>query len=199
MCPAEIIHGDIKPQNVLIFEDNPGDYVAKMTDFSFSTVDIDDGLINLPFSTPWVHPEQHRNGCTFSLAAKMDAYSFGMLCFWIFLHDADDYPDLEMLKQEQKKHDMPGVAARLTNSTATYGDQQKMFLFKIFGMTLNHDHELRSSFDEIASLLEEGLRPISSQDSKEAPGVTSNVKIPASSVVHANFQVIFSYILLISF
>jgi len=66
-------------------------------------------------------------------------------------------------------------------------------------MTLNHDHELRSSFDEIASLLEEGLRPISSQDSKEAPGVTSNVKIPASSVVHANFQVIFSYILLISF
>lgn len=28
-----IIHGDVKPQNVLIFKDDFGKYVAKVTDF----------------------------------------------------------------------------------------------------------------------------------------------------------------------
>lgn len=36
------------------------------------------------------------------------------------------------------------------NSTAMYRDQEKIFLVKIFSMTLNHDHKVRSNFDEIA-------------------------------------------------
>ena len=37
------MHGDIKPENVLIFRDTNGLFVAKVTDFGYSTiVTVDD-------------------------------------------------------------------------------------------------------------------------------------------------------------
>jgi hypothetical protein len=177
----------------LIFEENGG-YIAKVSDFGYSTVDVDDGLINLPFSAPWHHPEQHRNGYTFNLATKMDAYSFGMLCFWAFFRDADDYPDSEMLEQRKRECDMPNVAARLARSMAMYGDHQKKFLTGILGMTLIHNHEVRSDFHAIITYIEEELKPISSQ-AWNAAILQDQMQV----VIHANFQVLYLSNLLISF
>jgi serine/threonine protein kinase len=175
-----MVHGDIKPENVLIFEDSAGDYVPKVTDFGYSTVNIDDGLINLPISTPWVHPEQHRNGYSFPSATKMDVYSFGMLCFWIFLHDVDDYPAFEQLQDEKRTEDMPRVAAHLARSTTMYGRQENMFLEELFGMTLEHNHEQRSNFSEILDFLKATL------DGRRTSRKTRNF-----TIMHANFQVEF--------
>ena len=79
----DIIHGDIKPDNVLIFRDDSSKYIAKVTDFGYSTNFTGNGRINMPASPHWNPPESD-DGCgfTFTEAQKMDAYSFGMLCLW---------------------------------------------------------------------------------------------------------------------
>lgn len=45
---------------MLIFTDTKKTYVAKVTDFGYSTLDItrsEDGRIDLPMSDPWYAPE----------------------------------------------------------------------------------------------------------------------------------------------
>jgi serine/threonine protein kinase len=80
----EIIHGDIKPENVLIFKDNTGEYTAKVTDFGYSTrFAHKDDLINMPKSRPWNAPEHDRDRFTPVQAQRMDVFSFGMLCVWV--------------------------------------------------------------------------------------------------------------------
>lgn len=48
-----IIHGDIKPENILIFTDDSGGYTARVTDFSCSTVFANEtDLVSMPKSWP---------------------------------------------------------------------------------------------------------------------------------------------------
>jgi serine/threonine protein kinase len=83
-----IIHGDIKPENVLIFKKHPDapdavNFTAKIIDFGYSTrYEDDDEYILMPRSRPWNAPE-HCFKCKPVEARKMDLYSFGMLCLWV--------------------------------------------------------------------------------------------------------------------
>ncbi|KAL8678042.1 MAG: hypothetical protein Q9186_005573 [Xanthomendoza sp. 1 TL-2023] len=81
-----IIHGDLKPQNVLIFQDHAGTYSAKVIDFGYSTQYADDEhLVRMPISRPWNAPEHtwQNQKWTVSEARPMDAFSFGILCLWV--------------------------------------------------------------------------------------------------------------------
>src|SRR5438046_9225474 len=83
-----IIHGDVKPQNILIFKDDSGNYVAKVADFGYSTQFVnDEELVKMPKSWPWNAPEHHHRGFKPSQARKMDAYSFGILCLWLMFKE----------------------------------------------------------------------------------------------------------------
>jgi serine/threonine protein kinase len=78
-----IVHGDIKPENVLIFKDNMGKYTAKVTDFGYSTRFAgENDYILMPRSWPWDDPKW-TSECKPAQARKMDIFSFGMLCFWV--------------------------------------------------------------------------------------------------------------------
>lgn len=56
---AEIVHGDVKPQNVLVFEEKSR-IVAKVADFGFATsFQGEDDLVVLPRSVPWNASEHH--------------------------------------------------------------------------------------------------------------------------------------------
>ena len=80
----DIIHGDIKPANILIFKDSSRHYVAKVADFGFSTCFRGDhDLISMPKSIPWNAPEYHYRSFEPPAAKRMDIYSFGMLCLWL--------------------------------------------------------------------------------------------------------------------
>ncbi|KAL8904836.1 MAG: hypothetical protein Q9171_006900 [Xanthocarpia ochracea] len=78
-----IIHGDIKPENVLIFEDDSG-IVAKVADFGFATCfQGHNDSIAMPTKEPWDAPEYHDRSFKPEKAKQMDVYSFGLLCFWL--------------------------------------------------------------------------------------------------------------------
>lgn len=79
-----IIHGDIKPHNIIIFRGDDGSFTAKITDFGFSTRYLhDDDHIMLPESWPWYAPEcREYPGFSPQQALITDVFSFGMLCLW---------------------------------------------------------------------------------------------------------------------
>lgn len=122
-----IIHGDIKPHNVLVFGSSQlahGDpiyenesYGAKVADFGYSTctgisaATSSRERIQLPWSPPWNAPEVHRNNCIFTLgeAKATDVFSLGMVCLWLLFLEEGRYPksgmqvnsdQLEILKRD---------------------------------------------------------------------------------------------------
>jgi serine/threonine protein kinase len=81
---VDIVHGDLKPENVLIFQDERDVYCAKVSDFGYSTrFSNPDDVCPMPRSRPWDAPEHHFNMFTMSDARKMDIFSFGLVCCWI--------------------------------------------------------------------------------------------------------------------
>ena len=93
--PTGIIHGDIKPANVLIFEESSR-IVARMADFGFATCfQGDNDLISIPISEPWNAPEHHTRHFRPEQAKRMDVFSFAMLCVW-FLFEAGISFDLPL-------------------------------------------------------------------------------------------------------
>jgi serine/threonine protein kinase len=79
-----IVHRDIKPHNILIFEHIPGEYVAKVSDLGYSVqLEHDDTFVKMPLSKPWNAPEWHHRGYRFPEIIRMDLYSYGMVCLWL--------------------------------------------------------------------------------------------------------------------
>lgn len=79
-----MVHGDIKPQNIIVFREADGSFIPKVADFGYSSVDQGVEVpIYLPESYPWYAPELH-DYPNFSLAqaSTADVFSYGMLCLW---------------------------------------------------------------------------------------------------------------------
>jgi serine/threonine protein kinase len=98
MPREDIIHGDIKPQNVLIFKDLDT-FISKITDFGYSHhyTSPTEGYC-LPLSKPWEAPGVDGSDKEFSLeqAKVSDIYSYALLCAWVlygdqFLRHTSDY------------------------------------------------------------------------------------------------------------
>lgn len=82
-----IVHGDIKPTNILIDKNASNDYIAQVIDFGYATLYAGTGLINMPFSPGWSAPST-RGGVKFPHAKTMDAFSFGLVCQWLLFSTA---------------------------------------------------------------------------------------------------------------
>lgn len=80
---ADIIHGDIKPDNILVCQKGAS-LVAMITDFESSCVYGEESdLLTLPRTPPWDAPEWSDRYISVKNAKLMDIYSFGLVCFWI--------------------------------------------------------------------------------------------------------------------
>ena len=158
-----VVHGDIKPQNVLVFKDAiTRKITVKVADFGYSTLTAgESGKVLLPKSRPWNAPEHHFGEFEAHEAKKTDVYSFGMLCLWVlFRNRLSDVPQitadgvaelisfdappffhsgptlLECIKDEGG---LGCVANRLLESMPGLGVEYTMGLKEIFSLTLPHD------------------------------------------------------------
>lgn len=155
---SDVIHGDLKPENVLIFEEEPGKYVAKVADFGYSTLSLnrtEDDEIQLPRSRPWNAPEVTEWKVTFSFgeARTADAYSFGMLCLWLLFEnkvsdnpfDADakgkriENDDLKWIEKLKQDGDLQSFARARVDETNNLDQDQKEGLKSFFKWTLTND------------------------------------------------------------
>jgi len=97
---SNIIHGDVKSENVLVFPNQHDSYIAKLSDFGFATLDvdfpankgrklnIDDVRQTARISTgtpPWTAPEFGKV-MKWEIAFKTDVYSWGLLVWRLFLN-----------------------------------------------------------------------------------------------------------------
>ncbi|KAI4149292.1 MAG: hypothetical protein LQ341_001349, partial [Variospora aurantia] len=108
---CDIVHGDVKCENVLVFEKDyarQGETSAfnlqcKLTDFGVAR--HPDGGVSLGGSRPWQAPECSR-GAYFRIEAakRTDIYSFGML-LWRVMFDGDPFKKLEGSSTFEAKND----------------------------------------------------------------------------------------------
>ncbi|KAJ6258751.1 hypothetical protein Dda_6804 [Drechslerella dactyloides] len=120
-----IIHGDVKPKNTLVFDSNDEIGVTvKVTDFGYSTMYSGDRDIKVPMSVPWDPPDFKRMKRIFKppVAKGMDVYSFGVLCLWVLFHEK-----LEELGKETQQTNPNGyfnqILKSVTNAVTTAADK----------------------------------------------------------------------------
>lgn len=87
---CSITHGDVKSENVLLFQNSEGDKIAKISDFGFAVLG-DQGHFNfLPRGTLlWSAPEVRSGTLRTGEAPYSDVYSYGLL-FWRVMIDGID-------------------------------------------------------------------------------------------------------------
>ena len=150
-----MIHGDLKPQNILVFEESSGEYVAGVTDFGYSTIFAGSALIDMPFSEMFTAPEWHHRGFVASDAMRMDAYSFGVLCLWIITVENTGADSL--LDSLSTGINLLVLAHRLVDSSTGANQQERVILHKLFDLTLQEDTKSRcGDLVQILQLFEPG-------------------------------------------
>lgn len=111
-----VIHGDLKFQNVLVFDLGDGRVRAKLSDFGSSVIkDKSHRMITLTAGTPpWTSPE-HSEPVHISLLCGTDTYSYGLLVWRLCLqgekHPFDDQ-DSEEIWRRKKNDSIIGEAAQ---------------------------------------------------------------------------------------
>lgn len=175
---AGVIHGDIKPSNVLVFRSpTTGTATIKVADFGHSTlISSEAQKVTLPKSRPWNAPEHRKKGFPVPKAKLMDVYSFGLLCLWVlFGNRLSDLPKvtigertglvsfeepprrhlltmIELLKENKGGIEMEDIANKLIDIAEDLGGQRKTRLRDFFGLTIARDPEKRTC--DIGKLVE---------------------------------------------
>jgi len=108
---CEIIHGDIKSENVLVFDNPAGGFIAKLSDFGYATLNIDfspsqgsikgtpkEIFVNTG-TLPWTSPE-FGSTVSWENAFKSDVYTWGLLVWRVFIDGANPFQSHEHLFKE---------------------------------------------------------------------------------------------------
>jgi len=159
----DVIHGDVKPQNVLVFKDTSGETIVKVADFGYSTLVAggplargeapaagdkpaghpanEAGNVFLPKARPWNAPEHHFGGFTPPEAKLTDVYSFGMLCLWVLVGSVP-------VVQNSTEYEFKGSTGALTSlEQLKYDDKMEHFANQLMESmsleSINAEHRTR--------------------------------------------------------
>jgi serine/threonine protein kinase len=146
-----VVHGDLKPQNILIFCDENGGqrYVPKVADFGYSALIAKENAgmaIYMPGTPRWCSPEWYPGFATTDImdAKRMDAYSFGLLCAWLLFNDTFPSTQQNFDGESHPNNTMLAVVGDL-NSSSGISAIMKRQLYDLFDKTLVHDSLQRCS------------------------------------------------------
>lgn len=149
-----MVHGDLKPDNVLIFKDAEGNFSAKVADFGYSTIfagETEGGELTLPRSWPWTAPEIELCArVSIEQAKSADIFSYGMICFWLLCHgtlkqyEDDRGPDLHVLYELKRQKILSSSACdEMRYGKVNIDVAQELSLNRFFDLSLSHDRERR--------------------------------------------------------
>lgn len=161
----DIIHGDFKPENIVVFSKSAdsSDAIVKIIDFGCSSYGLgDQELVHISGTPLWSAPENNCGDATVVEAKKMDVYSFGLVCLWILCFDyqlpgvvAEETPESSMshtktarwtrrfLEFIQGVHDLGGLIPPLLKQLAPLETRKHAILEKFFVQTLCKDPKNR--------------------------------------------------------
>jgi serine/threonine protein kinase len=166
-----IVHGDIKPRNILIFDHPNKRYMAKICDFGCSilvtsTIDSSgDHLVRLPGYTPPWHAPEAKELIRRDRLYLTDIFSFGLL-IWNILKFGDPFSEFDLpLEKHARLEHIAGVLsspilpevipARILKETIGYDELECSLLAEIFRHSLSQRPEKRD-LKRILTLLQHG-------------------------------------------
>ena len=108
-----VVHGDVKPANILVFPrpDSRDSFVVKLTDFGHSAIESDHQGILPAFTPQWCAPEATRDddnaqGMTFQELKATDVYSYGLVVLSIMIGRSFylDYKQTEDIQRHKQSN-----------------------------------------------------------------------------------------------
>ncbi|EPS40005.1 hypothetical protein H072_6312 [Dactylellina haptotyla CBS 200.50] len=150
----DVVHGDIKPQNVLVFiEETNGTstYVAKVGDFGYSTLVGGEGMegegeAQVPVSRPWNAPEVTSWSSSFGVreAKLTDIFSFGLMTLWLLFNKQlfeleVDFEKLDPDPSWKQSENMQRIFSKVVDDLEGFDTNQKSGLKDFFTATLSID------------------------------------------------------------
>lgn len=166
----DVVHGDIKPDNILVFPDDNHTFLARVSDFGFSVIKSNSsGFSKLPFSMNWNAPEYHRREFSVKAAKKMDIYSCGLVCMQVLFNKTLNHAIRETINLAEvqgttqlgvqneytsaiytlKENDgIRHLASRLVEETTEISSETKLALVEFFNQSLHRDPDQRSTLIE---------------------------------------------------
>lgn len=137
-----VCHGDLKIQNILVFNGNDGRHVAKLADFGLSVHAQSGDLaadserdVYCPLGTPLLNAPEVRNqalragSVDIAAAIKADIFSFGLL-LWEILNNGHSFFDVAWLdpfristRELDVEEKMAFLSALPCNGLLTYGEK----------------------------------------------------------------------------
>ena len=141
---ADIVHGDIKPDNVLIFQDETNRPFARVADFGFSTTFNSQSTVFMPKSGHWTAPEWHHRGFKPASAMKMDVYSLGVLSLWLTFYEDQGHKSQSFPEYLTSRIRSPPDLKETVLETSGMNENAKVDLVEFFNATLARDADQRT-------------------------------------------------------
>lgn len=177
-----LTHNDIKPSNILVYEEREldGAFVIRVTDFGCaefvpSIPGQAEHLVKIPESMLWTipAPEYHHRGFTFAAAVKAMVYSFGVCCLWLLLFNQpfDSGDRFEHEYYQRKPSVMEEFAEVQTAKNTDWIPETSMDdIRQLFKLALAADPDVRaSSVDVLLPILQKILRNLQLNTQESRP------------------------------
>jgi len=144
-----VIHGDMKPGNILIFPSSTETLIPKLIDFGYSSMALlRDDKLAIGCTWGWAAPEWTGRLFTLLEAKKMDVYSFGLVCLLVTFGDRFSAE----MRSDYHCHDslLQAIARAIDAELGAFPEQARQ-VAHFFTSALSEDPEQRG---DIAELLE---------------------------------------------
>ncbi|CAJ2502506.1 Uu.00g099000.m01.CDS01 [Anthostomella pinea] len=192
-----VVHGDIKPQNIIMISGPQGHSIPRISDFSLSVIGQDWELRRLPRTPGWSAPEYHGRDFKICNARLMDVYSLGLVCHYILAWD-QAFSHLSTTEEEDEAMQHLQTLAR-SNPAAplqmaighlnkiNLGEDTRSMVEQLFRSTLAPDPQDRAqSGTQVLSL----LGPVDLGDPADKGQLASPIDIPNRCCFHVGRSIV---------